>query len=154
MGMRRIVVIGSIVLAFAAACAFVLRERYGAPDAPSVPPEQESVPAGPPAFTWSYAASERDGIPYTEISLTARYEDGTSRTEALDTVEGSCNDYDAPASDSYAKSTMIICYYAGLGRYYKVVEEEGAYLVQRRVFEEAGPEYDSPVQAFETIARF
>ncbi len=49
---------------------------------------------------------------------------------------------------------MIICYYAGLGRYYKVVEDRDGYAVQRRVFEEASPDYDPPPQAYETVVRF
>ncbi|MBP9751012.1 MAG: hypothetical protein KBC95_04180 [Candidatus Peribacteraceae bacterium] len=113
----------------------------------------EKTPTSPPAFAWSYEASSREDIPQTTISLTARYEDSTSNTKVVDTIEGDCNDVESPA-DAYAKSTMILCYYAGLGRYYKVIDASGSYLVQRKIFEEASPEYDPPELPFETIERF
>ncbi len=109
---------------------------------------------GEPTFAWSYQESEREGIPYSEILLTATYPDGASETKSIDTVEGSCNAYEETDADVYEKSSMTICYYAGLGRYFKVVRDGDAYLVQRKVFEEASPEYDPPVLPYETVATF
>lgn len=109
---------------------------------------------GEPTFSWSYRSFERDYIPYTEISLTAGYASSTPVTKIIDTVEGDCNAYETLDSDVYEGSTMVICYYAGLGRYFKVVPGEGEYLVQRKIFEEASPDYDPPVQGYETVARF
>jgi hypothetical protein len=116
-------------------------------------PEVER-PLVAPTFTWSYEETTVDGIPYTQISLTAIPEEGGSRSAVIDRVEGSCNAHDGTETDLYERSTMVICYYAGLGRYYKVVQSGEEYLVQRRVFEEASPDYDPPVEPFETVARF
>lgn len=109
---------------------------------------------GEPTFLWSYLTGEVDSIPMTEISLTATYENGQTNTKLIDGIEGTCNEYPEPDADVYQNSTMIICYYAGLGHYFKIVKENGHYLVQRRVFEEASPDYDPPVEGFETIATF
>lgn len=113
-----------------------------------------SVERGEPAFSWSYREHEKDSIPYTDISLTASYADGTMETKVIDTVEGNCNGYEEADPDIYERSSMIICYYAGLGRYFKVVEEGEMYAVQRKVFEEASPEYEPAPQPYETVARF
>lgn len=109
---------------------------------------------GQPTFLWSYLTGEVDGIPMTEISLTATYENGQANTKLIDGIEGTCNEYPEPDADVYENSTMIICYYAGLGHYFKIVEENGQYLVQRRVFEEASPDYNPPIEDFKTIATF
>lgn len=108
---------------------------------------------GSPTFVWQYRAHEGE-IPRTTISLTARYENGEELTKEIDTIEGECNAYDSESENVYTNSSMIICYYAGLGRYYKVVADGSAYAVQRKVFEEASPEYDPPVEVFETIGAF
>lgn len=113
-----------------------------------------TVPRGKPTFEWSYKPFEKEGIPYTAISLTAKYENGTSDTKQVDEIDGGCNTYEGQDTDVYAGSTVIICYYAGFGRYYKVVESEGKYEVKRKEFEEASPEYDPPVLPYETITTF
>jgi hypothetical protein len=121
------------------------------------PPHAEApevVPEGKPTFAWSYSESEENGIPHTEITLVAVYENGASQKKVIGRIEGGCNSYDDQDSDVYERSKMIICYYAGLGRYYKVVADGDAYLVQRKVFEEASPDYAPPVQEFETVATF
>lgn len=114
----------------------------------------EEVAAGTPTFTWSYREFENESIPYTEIVLTATYENASPDTRIIDTVEGNCNAYEPRDPDVYERSTMIICYYAGLGRYFKIVEGAEGYRVQRKVFEEASPDYAPPHQAYETITRF
>lgn len=111
-----------------------------------------TVSRGKPTFEWSYKPFEKEGIPYTTISLTAKYQDGTSDTKQVDEIDGECNAYETLDADVYVGSTMIICYYAGFGRYYKVVESEGKYAMQRKEFEEGSPEYDPPVLPYETIA--
>ena len=122
-----------------------------------------------PKFTWSFRNFEKDAMPMTTISLTVRYADGMTETKQIDTVEGSCNAYDAPSSnatgggigaDKYAQSEMIICYYAGFGRFYKVTQiavpsenrNLNRYPVQRKEFEEGSPDYEPVDQPFETIA--
>lgn len=116
--------------------------------------QNQQTGTGKPAFAWSYESSEKEEIPWTKISLTAAYENGIRKTKEVDAVQGSCNAYVSPDKDVYSGSEMIICYYAGLGHYYKVVEAEGGYSVRRKIFEEASPEYDPPVFPFAEITRF
>lgn len=104
-------------------------------------------------FEWLYSPFEKNDMPWVKISLSAKYDDGTSETKLIDTIEGSCVDYDKRDADVYPASTMIMCYYAGFGRYYKVVKKESGYEVQRKEFEEASPEYSPPVQDFQTIIK-
>jgi hypothetical protein len=116
--------------------------------------EEGAAPASAPTFTWSYDRREVDGIPKTTVSLTAKRGNATPETKAVDTVEGDCNASDSPDADAVAGSTMITCYYAGLGRVFKVVQSGSGYAVQRKIFEEASPDYDPPAPAFETVATF
>lgn len=122
----------------------------------SVPVEAVAInaPQGEPTFSWKYATDESGEISQTTISVIALYPDRSAVTKEVDTIEGSCNSYDTPDADVYLRSHMIICYYAGLGHYYKIVEKNGAYAVQRKVFEEASPDYNPPIQPFETVAEF
>ncbi len=116
--------------------------------------EESTVPApqGAPTMTWLYVPIEGE-TPHTALSLKATYPSGTVTVLEVETIEGSCNDFEDRDADVYANSQMIICYYAGLGRYYKVVENDTAYLVQRRVFEEGTPDYMPPREEFETVAQ-
>lgn len=111
------------------------------------------VPRGS-AFAWTYSPRTEGEIPRTVIGLDITDPDGTVHAVAVDEVEGGCNDYPEPDADAYGRSTMILCYYAGLGRYYKIVEVDDGYEVRRRTFEEATPDHDPPVTPFETIAVF
>lgn len=124
---------------------FISNQSAEAPTAPA---------SSNPEFSWSYESFEKDEIPQTTIKLTANYSDGTNETKTIDTIAGDCNDYGMIDEDVYEQSMMIVCYYAGLGHYFKVIESNGEYLVQRKVFEEASPDYDPPVQEFETVERF
>lgn len=125
-----------------------------AEDIEVVVPASSGMETGRPVFEWSYKTSSDGEIPETTISLTSSYADGRGETKVIDTIEGECNTYENADADVYENSTMIICYYAGLGRYYKVVESEGSYSVLRKIFEEASPEYDPPQQAYEAVAIF
>lgn len=146
-----------LVLCVVAALAYAFAHRADAP----VPPVTEQtptpvIPVGEPVFAWSYkAVPGNEEIPRTMVSLTATYPDGNKITKEIETVQGeSCNAYPEPDKDVYTKSEMIICYYAGLGHYYKVVEANGKYLVKRKMFEEASPDYNPPQAEFETLAEF
>lgn len=122
---------------------------------PSAEPENEAkTDRGLPTFTWSYESFESEMIPRTTVSINARYEDGTSETKQVETIEGNCNEYTEPDADVYSKSTMITCYYAGFGRYYKVVEKNGEYQVLRKEFEEASPDYEPPIANYEVLVNF
>lgn len=134
---------------------FQLRKAPEAPAVGNPASENGAVAAlGSPSFQWTYESFTEEEIPYTSIGLVARYDDGSLLEKDIDTVAGDCNDYGDPDPDLYPQSGMIICYYAGLGHYYKVVESENAYLVQRKIFEEASLEYSPEPQPFETVAKF
>lgn len=124
-------------------------------EAPGMEGMPQETSQGEPTFSWQYATDENGEIPQTKISLSAAYPDGSSVTKAIDTVDGTCDAYPTPDENIYAKSEQIICYYAGLGHYFKVVaEEDGTYAIRKRTFEEASPDYDPPVTGFETIVVF
>ena len=147
------------LLAFVVAASLVIAGyRAFGPQRGAVPvkpvAEEEDVPQGEPMFTWVYSSLEEGEILRTKVSLRAMYFDGASRTKEIDTVDGTCNTYPSPDDDVYRKSEQIICYYAGLGNYFKIVAQDGKYLVQKRTFEEASPDYTPPVTGFETVAEF
>ena len=117
--------------------------------------EQESrIPLGAATFEWRYEPFTEDEIPRSTINLVATYENGNTEEKVVDTIQGGCNVYPEPDTDVYSDSEMIICYYAGLGHYFKIIESDDAYLVQRKVFEEASPEYNPPTESFQTIGQF
>ncbi len=127
------------------------------------PQKPNPAERGMAQFGWSYRSVVENEIPYTDVSLIATYENGESKVKNLGKVEGSCNDYMTPDSDSYEKSQMIICYGAGIGSYFKVVATGSEYAVQRKVFEEALPEQSTSTtttasstatSAYETVASF
>ncbi len=116
---------------------------------PPIPPDKTNA-----KFEWVYESKgEKEGIPQTTINLVGHHMDGTTETNHVDDIEGRCNEYANPDKNVYKGSTEIICYYAGFGRYYKVVQSGERYLVQRKEFEEAGPDYNPPIQQFKTIVQ-
>lgn len=126
----------------------------------SVPVGQsEQVPApvtpkGSPTFTWKYRSFQRGEYPYTAIAAVATYPDGTVVTKDVGEVQGDCSVYPEPDRDVYPKSTMIMCYLAGFGDYYKVVVTDGGYAVEHKEFTETSPDYNPPTQPFTTVATF
>ncbi len=132
------------------------------PPPPALPVQQPATTTKPtpatvvkqPTFTWSFRKTPRGDIAMTEITLTAAYPAGAKVAKIIETIEGECNEYSSPNTDVYAKSKMIMCYYAGIGRYYKVVKDNTGYAVMRKEFEEASPDYNPPVQEFKEVNRF
>lgn len=116
--------------------------------------EENDYPVGLPTFSWSYEEFDKDEISQSTIFLTAEYENGVNIKKEIDTIEGGCNVFIDPDKDIYDKSEMIICYYAGLGRYYKIVKDEENFLVKRKIFEEYHPDLTPPKTDFETIYIF
>ncbi len=82
-------------IAGAIALVFVLQYLLG----PKLQEAADPAPVGAPTFAWAYQESERDGIPYSEISITAAYPDGTSVSKIVDTIEGGCNLYEENDAD-------------------------------------------------------
>lgn len=113
-----------------------------------------TTPLGEPTFTWTYREFDAEFDVKSDITLTATYPDGTKHSRMIETIEGGCNEYSSPDKDVYAKSKMIMCYYAGFGRYYKVVKDDAGYAVMRKEFEEGSPDYNPPVQVFKEVNRF
>ncbi|HEY1041178.1 MAG TPA: hypothetical protein VGE63_00430 [Candidatus Paceibacterota bacterium] len=150
----KVILIVIIVIGVIAVANFFMKDSHRNEADPSKTTTTETKPEGAPVFAWSYTPSEKNEIPQSTISLTATYPNGAKQTKEIETIEGGCNEYPEPDKDVYKQSQMIICYYAGFGRYYKVVESNGAYLVQRKEFEEGSPEYNPPQQEFKTIAQF
>lgn len=149
--MKKILILLAII---ALLIVVVLQTRTPVPPAPTPVNTTDTIPSGMPTFTWQYSPLLDPDFPKTRITLTATYPNGTTTSKDIDTPDGSCNEYSEPDVDVYDQSTMIICYAAGLGHYYKVVEKGGAYLVMRKTFEEGSPEYNPPQQQFQTIATF
>ena len=116
--------------------------------------ESTPTPQGPPTFSWEYEPYETPYIPHTIISLTATYPDGTRVTKVIEDIEGGCNVFTEPDADVYENSTMIMCYYAGFGRYYKVIANGQGYSVERKEFEEASPDYNPPQPGYQSIVTF
>jgi hypothetical protein len=107
-----------------------------------------------PTFTWSYEADDSlnpDGNPQTNVFLSVRYPNGITKRSLIDTTQGSCNELYEAELDSVAGSANIQCYYAGLGYVFKITKGEKAYLVQRKEFEEASPDYEPVVTGFKII---
>lgn len=123
------------------------------------PPEApESVESSePPTFTWRFGESESlnlDGLPETDVFLEAKYSGGAVQSKLIDTTPGSCNALPDPDAGSIPGSDTIQCYSAGLGYRFKVTRGESSYLVQRKTFEEASPDYDPPSYEYEVVAEF
>lgn len=153
--MRNIIAIAFTLLLGTLLLGFVITTINRSRPAPVEDFVQTGAPQGSPSFSWEYKTSENsDDIPQTEIMLAAYYPGGLIVRKGIDTIAGTCNEYSEQDADVYENSTMIICYYAGLGHYFKVVKSDENYLVQRKIFEEASPDYNPPVTGFETIATF
>lgn len=110
----------------------------------------------PPTFTWSFQESDTlslDGLPETQVMLAITDTHGTTQTKIIDTIPGGCNEIDASEEDTdiVQGTEKIQCYYAGLGHWYKIVQGEDSYAVERKTFEEASPAYDPPTYEYETI---
>lgn len=108
----------------------------------------------PPRFMWKTGPDSSlnlDGLPQTAIFIEVTYSDGTVQKKLIDTVPSSCNVTDTSEKGSVEHSTTLQCYGAGLGYYFIVTRGEQAYLIQRKKFEEASPEYDPPAYVYETV---
>jgi len=129
---------------------------------PALPVQQPATTTKPattttvvaqPTFTWSFRKTPGGDIAMTEITLTTTYPNGTKRSQIIETVDGSCNDVDTSEKDMYAKSNMVVCYYSGFGINYKIVKDAKGYVVMRKEFEEATPDYNPPVQVYKEFKR-
>ena len=110
-----------------------------------------------PVFIWKYEKDDSfnlDGNPKTNVFLEAKYSNGEIQNKLIDTTPGGCNDLPDADKDSVPNSTNIQCYYAGLGYRYKITKGEKLYLVERKTFEEASPNYKPPFNEYKVISEF
>lgn len=112
---------------------------------------------GVSAFAWRFEQADSlnlDGIPETDIFLDVTYQNGEVQTRLIDTVPSSCNELPDTEPDSVEGTTNIQCYGAGLGYRFKITRNDDLYLVERKTFEEALPDYNPPVYEYETVMEF
>lgn len=144
-----IVLIAAIIAGY-----FLLQDKKLDEAETPVPATETPAPVGDPTFTWEYAPYMKGEFPYVVVTLAATYPDGTLVKKQVGDVQGSsCNDYPEPDADVY-DSTMIICYFAGFGDYFKVVKVGNTFEVRHQEFGEASPDYEPPVMPYKTVATF
>lgn len=147
----------TIVILIGAAALVAVGFLVGSSVAPedTAPAPEAAAPArGEPKFTWEYRSFEREEIPRTAVTAVATYGNGDRETREAGEVDGSCDIEPGGAEAIGVRAEVILCYYAGGGSYFMIVEESGGYAVQRRDFDEGSPDYEPPVLPFETVARF
>jgi hypothetical protein len=105
---------------------------------------------GVPSLTWALYTSADPNDPVTSIDVRLRRADGSSVSTIVASVNAYCNEED-PTADLALDSTQLLCYYAGLGHEFRIIDRNGSYVVQKREFEEASPDYNPPVTGFEDV---
>lgn len=111
----------------------------------------------PPVFTFRFVEDDSlnlDGRPQTNIYLDAKYPDSTVLSKLVDTTPGSCNSLPDSNEDIVPNSSIIQCYSAGLGYRFKITKGRESYLVLRKIFEEALPDYTPPLYEYEVVSEF
>ncbi len=120
---------------------------------------EEEVSAEPlSGFSWYFAEADTnnpDGNPQTEIYLTANYGNDNLVEKLVDIVDGGCSELEGESYENDVSNTaQVQCYYAGLGQQYRIVESNDSYVVERKLFEEALPDYTPPSSQWETVINF
>ncbi len=108
----------------------------------------------PQTFAWKYEQADSlnlDGIPETNVFLELIYPSGLIEKKLIDTTPGGCNDLPEHDPESIPGLATAQCYSAGLGYLFRVIQGTESYMVQRKIFEEASPEYTPSVETYETI---
>jgi hypothetical protein len=119
-------------------------------------PHQPPAPTAPlDGFTWRFetAPTSDDGMPRTQIFLDATYTNNKTLSKEIGTVSGSCNEVDLSTTDKdmVSGSSKIQCYAAGLGYWFKITKENDSYVIVRKMFEEASPDYTPPAYQYERV---
>ena len=151
----RTVVIGILlVLGFG---VFVYKTYFIAPVNTEVPVQEPVGTTEPPVFVWKYEKATTlnlDGLPKTNVFLEATYSNGVVERKLIATTDGGCNDLPESDKDSVPTSKDAQCYAAGLGYHFKVTKGSLSYLVQKKRFEEASPDYTLPTSVYEVVGEF
>jgi hypothetical protein len=101
-------------------------------------------------FSWIHTTDESGETPKSTVSVRIAKDDGTSSTEQIATVDGSCNEMPVETPLAFG-SAQLLCYYAGFGYQYRVIELGDAFAVQQKEIEEASPDYNPPIADFVTV---
>ena len=155
-GFSILLVIGGLVISFYALNNYIYKEKQGNAVVTPIMIQGENKYEAL-SFIWSYEKDKTlnpDGQPQNNIFLEVKYANGVEEKKLIDTTPGSCNDLPDKEADSVPDSTNIQCYYAGLGYRFKITKKENLYLVQRKTFEEALPDYDHPKYKYEVVSEF
>ncbi len=106
------------------------------------------------SFAWRFEEAETnnlDGNPQTNVFVVVTHSTGLS-FELVDTVDGGCSELaDEKYEGDVSNTGKVQCYSAGLGQQYKITESEAGYSVERKLFEEALPNTESPDYEWEVI---
>ena len=151
---RAIVVSILLVLGFG---VFVYKTYFTTPPNAETPVQETVGTTEPPVFVWKYEKANTlnlDGIPKTNVFLEATYSNGVVERTLIATTDGGCNDLPESDKDSVPTSTDAQCYAAGLGYHFKVTKGSTSYLVQKKRFEEASPDYTPPASVYEVVGEF
>lgn len=102
-------------------------------------------------FSWSHKIVDTNAdYPKSLVSLYVTRADGSIESKIISTVDGSCNEL-LDAELGGLNSTQLLCYYAGFGYQFRIINLDGGYAVQQKEIEEASPDYNPPLAEFETI---
>jgi hypothetical protein len=115
----------------------------------------ETVDSNPQSFEWKFEDADSlnlDGQPNTDVLVDVIYESGAVKAFLVDTQSGGCNALDSADEDNALGSKNAQCYGAGLGFTYKITKGEDSYLVERKKFEEALPDYNPTATEYEVIS--
>lgn len=155
-----IVLVGmGIVAGFYAFNNYIYKEKQGDSEISEhyIDSAQVEGKAQTPTFVWQYENADSlnlDGLPQTNIFLEVKYPTGVTLRKLIDTTPGTCNSLPDSDIDSVLGSSNIQCYSAGLGYRFKITTGKKSYLVERKTFEEASPDYNPPPYKYEIISEF
>lgn len=131
------------VLVVLATVGIIFKKNVTAPVDTTVPTQSQAVPD----FSWRFeeaTTNNPDGNPQTSIYLNLTYSGSDSIDSRLvDTSDGGCT-----VSVDVADKSIIQCYYAGAGNYYKVTQGDKKFVILKKGFEEGSPDYNPPAQEY------
>lgn len=117
---------------------------------------QPQVFETPTEFSWHFEEADSfnlDGFLQTDIFLEIGYTNDATEKQLVDTVDGGCSELAGETYDRDISNTgRVQCYYAGFGQQYRITQDEEAYFVERRFFEEFVPNVTPINYEWEIIA--
>lgn len=132
--MKKILLIALLVgVAGVLLVMFFPREDVAVDDA------SHGTPSTPIVFDWDFVEAETlnlDGLPQTEVYLSI-----ADDRKLIDIVDGGCSEIpDEKYELDISTTGKVQCYYGGLGQQYRIVKDGDAFVVERKIFEEALPD--------------